>query len=65
MHATLAEQLARILGVSQSQSVTHATVSHRRYKSDGTPYTRFDYELAFCLKNVRKCNDSHKLRYTY
>ena len=63
MNATLAEQLARILGVSQHK--TRAEAPRVRYKPDGTPYTRLDYELAFCLKNVRKCNDSHKLRYTY
>lgn len=64
MHDDLAEQLARILGVGLTIR-PRAEVSHRRYKPDGTPYTRFDYELAFCMKNVRKCNDSHKLRYTY
>ena len=59
MHDELAEQLARILGVSRT------VLSAERYKPDGTPYTQYDYDLAYCIKNVRKCNDSHKLRYTY
>lgn len=62
MNETLQAQIAHLFGLPLPEDRPMPAL-RGRWHADGTPYTAEDYELADCIRNVRRANTSNKLRY--